>query len=137
MPEDIYIAKMTFKCDFNAFNYVQFTMSDGTSSPVIQSAGDDKAREVTLTFEEDVAKNIRSIKGGGNSYCVYSVSFFDASEQKVASYDPGNYGDERANWSYTLALNERLIGFYGTYSTEPSTWYFSNFGFIVRVKTYD
>ena len=53
LPEDVHVAKITFKRHPNCINYVHFVLSDGTSSPVIETTIGNKEDEKTLTFESD------------------------------------------------------------------------------------
>ena len=115
LPEDVYVAKMTFKNYANVINYVQFTLSDGTSSPVIQTPQGSKSNEKTLSFEANAAQNITSIKNYGTSGEVVDMYFCDANGETTAFYDPDNKfaKTNKVQKQFKLAENERIIGFYG------------------------
>ena len=126
---------MTFKRHYDAISYVRFTLSDGTTSPEIQTPEGRKDNEKTLTFEANAAQNISSVKGFGNDVNVCDLHFFNANGETVAFYDPGSQINraDRVHKEWTLAENERIIGFYGAFNGNKR--YFSNLGLLVRVQS--
>ena len=56
----------------------------------------------------------------------------DELNKDVTNYNLGSYSDSTESKTYDLAQNEQLIGFYAY--TAGNNTYFTNFGFMVRVK---
>ena len=128
---------MTFNSIPSCINYVQFTLSDGTTSPKIQTKDGRMTKKKTLTFEANAAHNISSVKGHGSFVAVHNLLFFGANREKVAFYDPGGkiWDAKNVHRELTLAKNEKIIGFYGTFGSDRPERWFKNLGLMVRVQS--
>ena len=91
MPEDIYVTKMVCKRDpSNDLDYIKFYMSDGSSSPVVETPGGGKDCEKTLNLDEK-NRPVKKVKARiSNSQQIQCITLLDGNNQEIACYNPGS-----------------------------------------------
>lgn len=132
-PEDVHLKSITFSTfgvSQTVVSSVQCTLSTDEKSPLFDTKGVDQHHSKTINF--DAARPVRSVQARDNSNSPYThaVTFLDRDGSVIDIYNPNN--DAREGVVHAIAEDEELIGVYGVRNKANS--YFSNFGFIVKIK---
>ena len=117
MPADIYVTRIVLKKDLlkGQINYIQFFYSNGSPSPVFQTMKGNKENEQLVELDE-IRRPIKKVKQDHAENQVTSVSFYDASDNKVGNYYE-SHQECFGSVTYEICANEQLIGFYGFYGS--------------------
>ena len=107
-------------------------MSDGSSSPAVETKAIEYTHSKEKTMILDERKPAKVFKASQGQNRVYNIKLMDADGIMIDYYNPGVYSSNNEK-EVKIKLNEELIGFYGV-NFQYDELGFISFGFIVRAR---